>query len=76
MPVGCIRKARRLLPDCSLVSGVQSVGCDRAGVEYTAVAQDAKKELLGKMEILAQYSWDRITAFFERLPTGEKAAGS
>jgi hypothetical protein len=42
-----MRKVWRLLPDGSLVSGLQRRGCDRAGGVYTAVAQNAKKEILG-----------------------------
>jgi hypothetical protein len=47
VPVGCIRKACRLLPDGSLVSGLQRCGWEGAGGVYTAVARDAKKEILG-----------------------------
>jgi hypothetical protein len=35
------------LPDGALVPGVQHCGCERAGGVYTAVAHNAKMEILG-----------------------------
>jgi len=44
--VDSIPKAHTSLPDGALVSGVQDCGRERAGEVYTAVAQDAKMEIL------------------------------
>ena len=39
------------LPDAALASEVQNRGCERTGGVYTAVAQDAKLEILGSGSI-------------------------
>jgi len=41
----------RRLPDGSLVSGLQNYGWEQAGGVYTAVASDAKKEILGETSL-------------------------
>jgi len=50
VPVGSIPKAHTWLPDGALASEVQNCGCKQASGAYTAVAQDAKMEIL--VEIL------------------------
>src|SRR5436309_15165635 len=47
VPVGSIPKAQPWLPDGALASEVQNCGCIQASGAYTAVAQDAKMEILG-----------------------------
>ena len=47
VPVDSIPKAHTWLPDGALASGVQSCGRERGGRLYTAVAQDAKMDILG-----------------------------
>ena len=44
--VGSISKAHSWLPDGALASEVQNCGCKQASGAYTAVAQDAKMEIL------------------------------
>jgi len=46
VPVDSIPKAHTWLPDGASASGVQNCGCERARGVYTAVAQDAKMEIL------------------------------
>lgn len=46
VPVDSIAKAHTWLPDGALASGVQNCSRERAGGAYTAVAQDAKMEIL------------------------------
>ena len=46
VPVGSIPKAHTWLPDGALASEVQNCGCKQASGAYTAVAQDAKMEIL------------------------------
>jgi hypothetical protein len=46
VPVDSIPKAHTWLPDGALASGVQNCGRERAGGAYTAVAQDAKMEIV------------------------------
>ncbi len=46
VPAGSIPKAHTWLPDGALASGVQNCGRERAGGVYTAVAQDAKIEIV------------------------------
>ena len=48
VPVGSIPKAHTWLPDGALASEVQNCGCKQASGAYTAVAQDAKMEILAK----------------------------
>jgi protein-S-isoprenylcysteine O-methyltransferase Ste14 len=49
--VGCIRKVCGPPPDDLLVSELQNRGWKRAGRMYTAIASDAKKELLGETSL-------------------------
>jgi hypothetical protein len=48
MPVDSISKAHTWLLDGALACGVQNCGCKQASGAYTAVAQDAKMEILAK----------------------------
>jgi hypothetical protein len=49
-PVDSIPRRAFALPDGALAAGVQTSGCEGAGRVYTAVAQDAKMEILTEMK--------------------------